>query len=145
MWCGRRLRRSEELCTGSGDGAAARQDGVLVRAGGGAGSDDRAGTEARRDCGCGAVGDCEDRKSYAQAQAMGQPRGKTECWYVLEAAPGATIALGLKPGATVDVVRSAIAKIGRAMHRRRRWGSRAARRSAGTCWRRRRERRSRWD
>ena len=45
----------------------------------------------------------------AQAQAMGQPRGKTECWYVLEAAPGATIALGLKPGATVDAVRSAIA------------------------------------
>ena len=45
----------------------------------------------------------------AQAQAMGQPRGKTECWYVLEAAPGATIALGLKPGATADAVRAAIA------------------------------------
>jgi mannose-6-phosphate isomerase len=45
----------------------------------------------------------------AQAQAMGQPRGKTECWYVLEARPGATIALGLKPGATADVVRTAIA------------------------------------
>lgn len=45
----------------------------------------------------------------AQAQAMGQPRGKTECWYVLEAAPGATIALGLKPGATAEVVRAAIA------------------------------------
>jgi mannose-6-phosphate isomerase len=45
----------------------------------------------------------------AQAQAMGQPRGKTECWYVLEAEPGATIALGLKPGATPDVVRAAIA------------------------------------
>src|ERR1035438_6774968 len=29
----------------------------------------------------------------AHAQAMGQPRGKTECWYVLEAKPGATIAL----------------------------------------------------
>src|ERR1035438_7884868 len=27
----------------------------------------------------------------AHAQAMGQPRGKTECWYVLEAKPGATI------------------------------------------------------
>jgi mannose-6-phosphate isomerase len=40
---------------------------------------------------------------------MGQPRGKTECWYVLEAEPGATIALGLKPGATADVLRSAIA------------------------------------
>ncbi len=45
----------------------------------------------------------------AQAQAMGQPRGKTECWYVLEAEPGATIALGLKTGATADVVRAAIA------------------------------------
>jgi mannose-6-phosphate isomerase len=45
----------------------------------------------------------------AQAQAMGQPRGKTECWYVLEADPGATIALGLKNGATADLVRAAIA------------------------------------
>jgi len=45
----------------------------------------------------------------AQAQAMGQPRGKTECWYVLEARPGATIALGLKAGATADTVRAAIA------------------------------------
>jgi mannose-6-phosphate isomerase len=44
-----------------------------------------------------------------QAQAMGQPRGKTECWYVLEAEPGATIMLGLKPAATVDAVRAAIA------------------------------------
>jgi mannose-6-phosphate isomerase len=45
----------------------------------------------------------------AQAQAMGQPRGKTECWYVLEADPGATIALGLRDGATAEVVRAAIA------------------------------------
>jgi mannose-6-phosphate isomerase len=36
----------------------------------------------------------------AQAQAIGQPRGKTECWYVLEAKPGATVALGMKPGVT---------------------------------------------
>jgi mannose-6-phosphate isomerase len=34
----------------------------------------------------------------AQAQASGQIRGKTECWYVLEAEPGAAVALGLKPG-----------------------------------------------
>jgi mannose-6-phosphate isomerase len=34
----------------------------------------------------------------AQAKAMGETRGKTECWYVLEAEPGATVALGLKPG-----------------------------------------------
>jgi mannose-6-phosphate isomerase len=39
---------------------------------------------------------------------MGQPRGKTECWYVLEAEPGAKIALGLKQGATVEGVRAAI-------------------------------------
>jgi mannose-6-phosphate isomerase len=45
----------------------------------------------------------------AQAQAMGQARGKTECWYVLEAAAGATIALGLREGATADVVQAAIA------------------------------------
>jgi mannose-6-phosphate isomerase len=45
----------------------------------------------------------------AQAQAMGQARGKTECWYVLEAAAGATIALGLREGATAELVRSAIA------------------------------------
>jgi mannose-6-phosphate isomerase len=44
----------------------------------------------------------------AQAQAMGQARGKTECWYVLEAKPGAEIALGLKAGATADLVRAAI-------------------------------------
>jgi mannose-6-phosphate isomerase len=34
----------------------------------------------------------------AQAKAMGETRGKTECWYVLEAELGATVALGLKPG-----------------------------------------------
>ena len=45
----------------------------------------------------------------ALAQAMGQPRGKTECWYVLEAAPGAVIALGLREGATAEAVRAGIA------------------------------------
>ena len=34
----------------------------------------------------------------AQAQRTGQPWGKTECWYVASAKPGAQIALGLKPG-----------------------------------------------
>jgi mannose-6-phosphate isomerase len=43
------------------------------------------------------------------AQQVGEPRGKTECWYVLEAQPGATIALGLKPGSSVDAMRQAIA------------------------------------
>jgi mannose-6-phosphate isomerase len=36
-----------------------------------------------------------------QALKVGQPWGKTECWYVAHAKPGAQIALGLKPGATV--------------------------------------------
>lgn len=31
-----------------------------------------------------------------QARARGLPGGKTECWYILEAEPGATLGLGLK-------------------------------------------------
>jgi len=42
------------------------------------------------------------------AQKYGQPRGKTECWYVLAAEPGAQVAAGLKPGVTLDQVRSGI-------------------------------------
>jgi len=37
----------------------------------------------------------------AGAQRVGQLCGKTECWYVLEARPGAQVALGLKPGTTL--------------------------------------------
>jgi mannose-6-phosphate isomerase len=37
----------------------------------------------------------------AGAQRVGQPYGKTECWYVLDAKPDAQVALGLKPGATL--------------------------------------------
>src|SRR3974377_1992244 len=37
----------------------------------------------------------------AGAQRVGQLYGKTECWYVLEARPGAQVALGLKPGTTL--------------------------------------------
>jgi mannose-6-phosphate isomerase len=36
----------------------------------------------------------------AAARRAGQPWGKTECWYVAHAKPGAQIALGLKPGVT---------------------------------------------
>lgn len=36
----------------------------------------------------------------AAAQELGEPWGKTECWYVADAQPGAEIALGLKPGVT---------------------------------------------
>lgn len=36
----------------------------------------------------------------AGARAVGEPNGKTECWYVAHAKPGAQIALGLKSGVT---------------------------------------------
>jgi mannose-6-phosphate isomerase len=42
------------------------------------------------------------------AKAIGQPCGKTECWYVLAAEPGAQVALGLKPGVTHAQVEAAI-------------------------------------
>jgi mannose-6-phosphate isomerase len=42
----------------------------------------------------------------AEAQAIGQARGKTECWYVLDADPGATVALGIKPGVTLEQLRA---------------------------------------
>ncbi|HEX4605460.1 MAG TPA: type I phosphomannose isomerase catalytic subunit, partial [Candidatus Angelobacter sp.] len=42
------------------------------------------------------------------AASAGQPCGKTECWYVLQADPGAQIGLGLKAGATKTEVERAI-------------------------------------
>jgi len=36
----------------------------------------------------------------AAAREIGQPCGKTECWYVAHAEPGAEVGLGLKPGVT---------------------------------------------
>lgn len=44
----------------------------------------------------------------ALARQYGEPRGKTECWYALDAKPGASVALGLKPGVSVDQVRTAV-------------------------------------
>ena len=44
----------------------------------------------------------------AMAQKYGEPRGKTECWYALAAEPGAQVALGLKPGVTLEQVREEI-------------------------------------
>jgi mannose-6-phosphate isomerase len=41
------------------------------------------------------------------AQALGQPRGKTECWYCVESSKG-SVALGLKAGVTEDSVREAV-------------------------------------
>jgi mannose-6-phosphate isomerase len=44
----------------------------------------------------------------AMAQKYGEPRGKTECWYALDAQPGAKVALGIKPGVTTDEIRAGI-------------------------------------
>jgi len=43
-----------------------------------------------------------------QALRVGQPWGKTECWYVAHAKPGSQIALGLKPGVTGAQLEEAI-------------------------------------
>jgi mannose-6-phosphate isomerase len=42
------------------------------------------------------------------AQKYGFRRGKTECWYVLAAEPGAEVALGVKPGTTLDQIEEEI-------------------------------------
>ncbi len=42
------------------------------------------------------------------ARQHGEPHGKTECWYVLEAEPDATVALGLRPGTSLPDVKAAI-------------------------------------
>jgi mannose-6-phosphate isomerase len=44
------------------------------------------------------------------AKRIGQACGKTECWYVLAAEPGAQVGLGLKPGTTKQELRRAIAE-----------------------------------
>jgi mannose-6-phosphate isomerase len=42
------------------------------------------------------------------ARRIGQPCGKTECWYVLAAETGATVGVGLKPGTTREEMKRAI-------------------------------------
>jgi mannose-6-phosphate isomerase len=42
------------------------------------------------------------------AQKYGEPRGKTECWYALEAEPGAKVAAGLKAGVTLETVEAEV-------------------------------------
>ncbi len=42
------------------------------------------------------------------AQKYGQPQGKTECWYVVAAEPGAQVACGLKPGVTLEKIKEGI-------------------------------------
>jgi len=43
----------------------------------------------------------------AQARARGLARGKSECWYILDAEPNATLGLGLKRSVSPDELRSA--------------------------------------
>ena len=42
-----------------------------------------------------------------QARQRGLPRGKSECWYVLDAEPGSRLGLGLKRAVSADALRSA--------------------------------------
>jgi mannose-6-phosphate isomerase len=42
-----------------------------------------------------------------QARAKGEANGKTECWYILDAAPDSTIALGLREPANAERMRAA--------------------------------------
>jgi mannose-6-phosphate isomerase len=44
------------------------------------------------------------------ARARENSRGKFECWYVLDAAPGAELVAGIKPGLSKDGVREALAR-----------------------------------
>jgi mannose-6-phosphate isomerase len=44
----------------------------------------------------------------AYAQSMGLACGKTEAWYILSAAPGAKVAVGLKEGLAVRQLREAV-------------------------------------
>ncbi len=42
------------------------------------------------------------------AHKHGQARGKTECWYALAAEPGAQVAVGFRPGATLTQIKERI-------------------------------------
>jgi mannose-6-phosphate isomerase len=42
-----------------------------------------------------------------QARRRGLPHGKTECWYIVHAEPGAAVALGFKEEISSDQIRSA--------------------------------------
>ena len=44
----------------------------------------------------------------AGARRVGQPCGKTECWYVVDAKPGAQVALGLSAGVTIEEFEASI-------------------------------------
>jgi mannose-6-phosphate isomerase len=47
----------------------------------------------------------QDHPTDAEAQKAGFPRGKDECWVILDAEPGATIAMGTKQPTTREALR----------------------------------------
>lgn len=47
----------------------------------------------------------QDHPTDAEAQQAGYPRGKDECWVILAAEPGATIAMGTKQSTTREALR----------------------------------------
>ncbi len=47
----------------------------------------------------------QDHPTDAEAQKAGSPRGKDECWVILAAEPGATIAMGTKAPTTREALR----------------------------------------
>jgi mannose-6-phosphate isomerase len=49
----------------------------------------------------------QNHPSDAQARERGIDRGKEECWYILDAEPGATLGLGLKREVSKDALRAA--------------------------------------
>ena len=51
---------------------------------------------------------CRFIRMMRKLMRVGQPWGKTECWYIAHAKPGAQIALGLKPGISVHQLEEAI-------------------------------------
>lgn len=44
----------------------------------------------------------------AEAQALGMPRGKSECWYVLSAEPGAQVAVGFNTPTSSEALKASI-------------------------------------
>ena len=45
--------------------------------------------------------------SDAEARARGLPHGKNECWYIVDADPGATIGMGVRTGVSSEALRAA--------------------------------------
>ena len=53
----------------------------------------------------------DDLAEAMRSEGHIEVRAKTECWYVLSAEPGATVALGLKPGTTQQQLDESLGKV----------------------------------